>query len=297
MMSFGSPPPLFRQGISHRAKYVFYVVLSLVFILVDGRFNALDVFRSTISGIITPVVELVEAPVKLFNNGRGYFESKRSMKKEIDRLTEENQALVLKSARFEELLKENERLRELVNAVKGISSRTATSEVIGRVADPFSQRIQINIGSNEGVAAGMPVIGVFGVLGQVSRTVAKTSEVRLLFDHTMKISVVNERTQEKFILAGTGDELLEVMFVRPESDIRPGDKLLTSGLDQIFPRYIPTAEIASVEYRNGDKYKRVIAVPNVKIDDVQFATVILSDPNPQAFENNNGSQSSRRRQR
>lgn len=296
-MSFGSPPPLFRQGISLRAKYVFFVVLSVVFILVDGRFNALDIVRSTISGMIRPFVELVEAPANLFDNGRGYFESKRSMKLEIDRLTEENQALVLKSARFDELTKENERLRELVNAVKGISSKTATSEVIGRIADPFTQRMQINIGTNEGVSVGMPVIGVSGVLGQISRTVAQTSEVRLLFDHTMKISVVNERTQEKFLLAGTGDELLEVMFVRPESDIRPGDRLLTSGLDQIFPRYIPTAEIASVDYKNGDKYKRVIAVPSVKIDDVQFATVILSDPNPRSFENDTSTQSGRRRQR
>lgn len=280
-MQYG-PPPLFRQGVSARVRFLFFVVLSIVAILVDGRLRALEGLRSAIISFTSPIERVVKLPSEIIGEGENYFTSKRKLADENRRLTEENQLLQLKAARLDEMTHENERLRTLVNAVPRTSSQVVTAEVIGRVADPFTNRIQINVGEIEGLQNGMPVIGAFGVLGQVSRIAAHAAEVTLLTDHRQQIAVMNERTGELFIAAGTGEGTLDILFVLPKADIRQGDRLVTSGLDHLFPRNILVASVVSIDYQAGETYQRVSATPSVDTTDVQFATVVLTDPNPSA---------------
>ena len=220
-MAYGAPP-LFRQGVSARARFLFFLMLSLAAILVDGRLRSLDGLRSTVVSFTSPIVEAIHLPGRILGEGQGYFMSKRRLNEEVQRLSEENQLLQLSAARYEEVQQENESLRRLINTVPRAADKVATAEVIGRIADPFSRRIQINIGSREGVEIGMPVIGPFGVLGQISRVVNRLSEVTLLTDHTIRLSVINRRTGAFFILSGTGDDSLSVLFALPSADIRPG---------------------------------------------------------------------------
>ena len=175
-------------------------------------------------------------PSKLIGEGEKFTSRARQILQQKNRrLTEENQLLQLKAARLDEMTHENERLRALVNAVPRSFSQVVTAEVIGRVADPFTNRIQINVGEIEGLQTGMPVIGAFGALGQISRVVAHAAEVTLLTDHRQQIAVMNERTGALFIASGTGDGLLDVLFVLPKADIKLGDRLVTSGLDHLLP--------------------------------------------------------------
>ena len=223
-MAYGAPP-LFRQGVSIRARFLFFLMLSLAVILVDGRLRALDDFRSALTSFLTPFKEVVQLPGLFIENSAGYFISKKNLNEEIQRLTKENQLLQLDAARMEEMRQENENLRHLVSALAATTDHVVTTEVIGRPADPFSRRIQIAAGALDGVQVGMPVIGPFGVLGQVSRTVSHQSEVTLISDHKSRISVINNRTGQIFLLAGTGDSgLLTVAFAQPSADLQPGDE-------------------------------------------------------------------------
>ncbi|MDO5530412.1 rod shape-determining protein MreC [Sutterella sp.] len=280
-MEYGAPP-LFRQGVSAKAKFIFFLMLSVAAILVDGRLKALDGVRSTIVSFTSPVVEVIHLPGRLISEAEGYFISKRRLNEEVTRLSEENQLLQLKAARYEEVQLENESLRKLLSTVGQDSERISTAEVIGRVADPFSRRIQLNVGDREGVRIGMPVIGPFGVLGQVSRTVSRLSEVTLITDHTMRLSVINRRTGALFVLAGTGESALSVLFALPGADLREGDELVTSGLDRVFPKHVLCATVTSATYQPGEPYLRVEARAVEEIDDMLFATVVLTDPDPAA---------------
>ena len=265
-MAYGAPP-LFRQGVSIRARFLFFLMLSLAVILVDGRLRALDDFRSALTSFLTPFKEVVQLPGLFIENSAGYFISKKNLNEEIQRLTKENQLLQLDAARMEEMRQENENLRHLVSALAATTDHVVTTEVIGRPADPFSRRIQIAAGALDGVQVGMPVIGPFGVLGQVSRTVSHQSEVTLISDHKSRISVINNRTGQIFLLAGTGDSgLLTVAFAQPSADLQPGDELVTSGLDHLYPKAVLTAIVKSSTY----------------LTDVQFATVVLVNPHPTA---------------
>lgn len=281
-MAYGAPP-LFRQGVSIRARFLFFLMLSLAVILVDGRLRALDDFRSALTSFLTPFKEVVQLPGLFIENSAGYFISKKNLNEEIQRLTKENQLLQLDAARMEEMRQENENLRHLVSALAATTDHVVTTEVIGRPADPFSRRIQIAAGALDGVQVGMPVIGPFGVLGQVSRTVSHQSEVTLISDHKSRISVINNRTGQIFLLAGTGDSgLLTVAFAQPSADLQPGDELVTSGLDHLYPKAILTAIVKSSTYVPGEAYRRVEATAAADLTDVQFATVVLVNPHPTA---------------
>lgn len=281
-MAYGAPP-LFRQGVSIRARFLFFLMLSLAVILVDGRLRALDDFRSALTSFLTPFKEVVQLPGLFIENSAGYFISKKNLNEEIQRLTKENQLLQLDAARMEEMRQENENLRHLVSALAATTDHVVTTEVIGRHADPFSRRIQIAAGALDGVQVGMPVIGPFGVLGQVSRTVSHQSEVTLISDHKSRISVINNRTGQIFLLAGTGDSgLLTVAFAQPSADLQPGDELVTSGLDHLYPKAVLTAIVKSSTYVPGEAYRRVEATAAADLTDVQFATVVLVNPHPTA---------------
>ena len=281
-MAYGAPP-LFRQGVSIRARFLFFLMLSLAVILVDGRLRALDDFRSALTSFLTPFKEVVQLPGLFIENSAGYFISKKNLNEEIQRLTKENQLLQLDAARMEEMRQENENLRHLVSALAASTDHVVTTEVIGRPADPFSRRIQIAAGALDGVQVGMPVIGPFGVLGQVSRTVSHQSEVTLISDHKSRISVINNRTGQIFLLAGTGDSgLLTVAFAQPSADLQPGDELVTSGLDHLYPKAVLTAIVKSSTYVPGEAYRRVEATAAADLTDVQFATVVLVNPHPTA---------------
>lgn len=281
-MAYGAPP-LFRQGVSIRARFLFFLMLSLAVILVDGRLRALDDFRSALTSFLTPFKEVVQLPGLFIENSAGYFISKKNLNEEIQRLTKENQLLQLDAARMEEMRQENENLRHLVSALAATADHVVTTEVIGRPADPFSRRIQIAAGALDGVQVGMPVIGPFGVLGQVSRTVSHQSEVTLISDHKSRISVINNRTGQIFLLAGTGDSgLLTVAFAQPSADLQPGDELVTSGLDHLYPKAVLTAIVKSSTYVPGEAYRRVEATAAADLTDVQFATVVLVNPHPTA---------------
>lgn len=281
-MAYGAPP-LFRQGVSIRARFLFFLMLSLAVILVDGRLRALDDFRSALTSFLTPFKEVVQLPGLFIENSAGYFISKKNLNEEIQRLTKENQLLQLDAARMEEMRQENENLRHLVSALAATTDHVVTTEVIGRPADPFSRRIQIAAGTLDGVQVGMPVIGPFGVLGQVSHTVSHQSEVTLISDHKSRISVINNRTGQIFLLAGTGDSgLLTVAFAQPSADLQPGDELVTSGLDHLYPKAVLTAIVKSSTYVPGEAYRRVEATAAADLTDVQFATVVLVNPHPTA---------------
>ena len=151
--------------------------------------------------------------------------------------------------------------------------------MLGRVSDQFTRRLQINLGEKSGIVQGMPVIGAFGILGQITRVAATQSEITLITDHRQRIAVMNERTGERYILAGTGEELMDLLFVQPSADIKGGDRLVTSGLDKIFPRQIMVGTVNETLHKPGETYMAVSVIPSVELEDIQFATVILTNPN------------------
>ena len=115
-MEYG-PPPLFRQGVSAKIRFIVFAFICVVLILVDGRLKSLDGFRSTILTVTTPIASLMSIPGEWFHSSEGYFVSKAKLTATVNELTLANQTLSLENVRIKELEKENAQLRQLLNAV------------------------------------------------------------------------------------------------------------------------------------------------------------------------------------
>ncbi len=114
--------------------------------------------------------------------------------------------------------------------------------------DPFRQRVLLDKGALDGVFVGQAVLDGEGIFGQVTNVNAGTSEVILITDAEHAIPVQSNRSGVRTIAVGTGDpNKLSLPFVTVESDLKPGDLLLSTGMGGVFPPGYPVAQVTKVE--------------------------------------------------
>ena len=101
--------------------------------------------------------------------------------------------------------------------------------------DWFAQRITLDQGAGAGLRSGLPVVDAAGLMGQVSRVYPGSSDVTLVSSPDQLTPVVIERTGQRGLAAGTGHGQLELRYMPAQTDVRAGDRLLTSGIDRVYP--------------------------------------------------------------
>jgi rod shape-determining protein MreC len=121
------------------------------------------------------------------------------------------------------------------------------------------------------------VINESGVLGQVTRVYALTSEVTLLTDKDAAIPVLNTRTQQRSAAfggaAGTPGGM-ELRFASANADVKVGDLLQTSGVDGVYPPGLPVAQVLTVERRVESGFARIALAPAAAVDGVRHVLVL-----------------------
>ena len=132
--------------------------------------------------------------------------------------------------------------------------------------DPFSHKVFIDKGSQEGIAAGEAVVDDRGVIGQVTRVFPLQSEVTLISDKDQPVPVQVVRNGLRAVVFGAGEGLLELRFLSANADVQNGDVLVTSGLDGVFLPGLPVAKVVRVERDNVYAFARVLCQPAGGVD-------------------------------
>lgn len=274
-----TPPPFFRQGPSALTKLVFFAALALFLMVADGRLQIIKPLRTALAVVLLPVQRALLGPVDLARTAGDYLagldDARQAARRADARLTAQAEKL----ARVEQLLRENERLRALLDLRAAMQVRTVAAELLYEAADPYSRKVVIDRGLAQGVVLGAPVINETGVLGQVTRLYTLTSEVTLLTDKDAAIPVLNTRTQQRSAAFGgaplAGGEGLELRYMSGHADVQPGDTLVTSGLDGVYPPGLAVAAVATVERRHADSgFARVVLKPAARADGVRHVLVL-----------------------
>jgi rod shape-determining protein MreC len=148
--------------------------------------------------------------------------------------------------------------------------------------DPFVHKVIINRGSHHDIQAGAPVVNEEGVLGQVTRVYPLHAEVTLLTDKDQAIPVQLTRTGMRGLIYGTSrGESLVLRFVSVNADIQPGDDIMTSGLDGIFPPGLPVAKVLKVDRQTSIEFAQVTCTPVALIRSTRQLLVLhYKDPPP-----------------
>ncbi len=278
-MAFGTldrtPPPFFRQGPSALTKLIFFSALAIFLMVADSRFQVATPVRATLAVLLLPVQRTLAVPVEIVEGGSDYLGGLRQALQREAQAQGRLAAQAERVLRVEQLAQENARLRALLELRPALAGRAQPAEVMYEAADPYSRKVFIDRGSAQGVLAGSPVINEAGVLGQVTRVYALTSEVSLLADKDAAIPVLNTRTQQRSAAFGGGTPGgMELRFTSANADVLVGDLLQTSGLDGVYPPGLPVAKVAAVQRRVESGFARISLLPTANPDGVRHVLVL-----------------------
>ncbi len=167
----------------------------------------------------------------------------------------------------------SERLRSLLDFKKQLPFQTAAAEVIGSSPGDSSNAVFIDKGSNDGLSKDLAVITPQGIIGKIVAIYPRTSQVLLLTDPSSGVGVTVAQIRVQGILKGNSRNLCRIQYVMNEEPIKPGDVVLSSGLDQVFPKGLPVGTV--VEVSDGNIYRNITVKPAVDLSRVEEVLVVL----------------------
>ncbi len=272
-----TPPPFFRQGPSAATQLVFFAALAIFLMVADTRLKLTPPLRSFLATALLPLQRVAAMPIQFLQQGGVYMgglAAAQSAEKEARKGLADQ---AVKTARAGELQQENERLRALLELKPALAVRALSAELLYEAADPFSRKVFVNRGSTHGVQAGAPVVTEAGVVGQVTRVYAFSSEVTLLVDKDAAVPVLNARTQQRGVAFGGGvGGTMDLRYTAANADVQVGDLLQTNGLDGIYPAGLAVAAVRNVDRRGESGFARVVLTPAAPLDGLRF--VLLVEP-------------------
>ncbi len=167
--------------------------------------------------------------------------------RENNALKEQNQELHLQAAREEELTRENDRLRQLLGWQRQQPRKYKLAKVVLRDPANWWRTVQIDLGSRDGVKVNMAVQTMEGLVGRVASVMLTRSQVVLLGDPNCKVSArVLNPARDTGVIGGSGpldSEIVDLSYLSRNSDLKPGQTVVTSGLGGIFPNDIPIGKV------------------------------------------------------
>lgn len=273
-----SPPPLFKQGASARAKVVIFSLIAIALLVVDARLQTLGAIRQVVGTALYPLQRLAMMPRDAAYGVGEYFSTLTSTQEKNRQLLRQ-QALNAQTLQQVQLMAaENAHLRRLLGASERLSVKSLMAEILYDARDPFTRKIVLDRGSQQGVKPGQPVIDDTGVVGQVTRVFPFTAEVTLLTDKDQAIPVQVVRSGLRSVAYGQGQSgVLDLRFMPANADIRKGDVLVTSGIDGIYPAGLAVARVAQVEHKSSDTFAKIICQPAAGIDSNRQLLVLLTE--------------------
>ncbi|MFZ6757249.1 rod shape-determining protein MreC [Undibacterium sp. Ji50W] len=261
-----SPPPLFKQGASARARVVFFAVLAIFLLVVDARLKSLTLARQVLGTVLYPVQMIAVMPRDTVKRVSDYFVSVTALEKENTQLRRQQTQNADTMQQTGQLLAENNRFRKLLEARERLPVKSVMAEIIYDARDPSTRKVIIDRGIKHGVALSQPVIDDLGVVGQVTRVFPLTAEVTLLTDKNQAIPVQIIRNGLRSVAYGRGQSSYLDMRLTANADIQNGDQLVTSGIDGVYPAGLAVARVVQVENKATTTFENILCVPAAGID-------------------------------
>ena len=271
-------PRFFIHGPSPFTRLIVFSTLSLALMASDSKFSYLTPVREALTVALQPLQVVANSPFVLYNNIGNYFTSQQSLRQEVEVLKKQAIFQGVQLQALASLKDENVHLRTLMEAAKISSQPARLAEIMYTGRDPFTHKVIVNMGEANQVLAGQAVVDASGVVGQVTRVFPYTSEVTLLTDKELSIPIQVERNALRAISFGHGrDNTVNLPYLPANVDIKKGDKLVTSGIDGIYPAGLGVAVVSSVKTNVSSPFAQIVATPIAGIQNHRQVLILSSD--------------------
>ena len=259
---------------------VLAIVLTVFIVMTSGQRESLTRVEEIVGDIISPVQGFM---YRIATSVSQFFQSiaeRQQMLKEYEVLKERVAQLEQQQLQMDEAIRENQRLKKLLDfkeekdnfIVEGV-------RVTGKNPGNWFNTITIDKGSEDGITVNMAVINDQGLIGRVIDVGKNWATVRTIIDGQSSIAAIVERTRDNGMVKGNNtltfeDGLCRMINLPLDSDIVAGDRVITSGFGEIFPKGILIGEITEVLDEERDMYKTAIVEPYVDFLRLEEALVI-----------------------
>lgn len=262
------------KGKAGIASFLFFSV-SLALTSYSSKYPGLGIGHSIIAEVIRPFsavsYNVYDSATTIWDRYINLIQVKRQNEELSARLN----GLESKNAELEESQKENIRLKKLLDAKAQTKSVSLAARVIAYDPSGWVQAITINRGSSEGIKEGCAVIEGAGVVGQVITVSPHTSRIMLIIDRASGVDSIVQDSRARGILEGTGSVPLDFKFVNESEEVKVGDKIITSGLDGIYPKGLVIGVVTQSGNSSGGLFKAIKVTPSVSFSKLEDVLVIL----------------------
>ncbi len=201
-----------------------------------------------------------------------WFAAKTEPKEEKELAQFQQKALVI-----DEIQKENERLKKLLELRESLSQETMAASVIGRDPAYWFRTLFINKGANQGVRENMPVINNKGLVGLVVQVMPSYAKVQLVIDMNSRVAAISQRTREMGILKGEGVHGCLLDYLPKKTLIEKGDIVVSSGMGSLYPKGIPIGEVEEVEFKKKGLYQTAKIRPAVDFNTLEEVLILKTE--------------------
>ncbi len=227
-----------------------------------------------ISEIIFPFQSFTRTAQNFIKDNYNDYINLVDLKTKNKALTLELSELEQKNLQLHEQEFENKKLKKLLRMKRQIKIESIGAEVIGYAPSKWERAVIINRGSNDGVKIGSPVLTDEGIAGQVVALSLNTSKVLLIIDRTSAVAVFLQKSRARGILEGGGKEFCYLKYIVKNFDIQIGDKILTSGLDNVFPKGFLIGYISDFQPSTNGLFDIVKAIPAIDFTKLEHVIVL-----------------------
>jgi rod shape-determining protein MreC len=268
-----------------RQRFVLVVVtlLSITVITLDQRGQTaavIDRVRDVARDAFAPVQAATDAVLSPFGNAFGGVFHYGDLKAENRRLRRELAEARGRATRSADLERELEALHDLEGLTFTGDIPSVAARVVATAPSNFELTIQIDKGTNSGIAEGMPVITGDGLVGRVVETSGRRASVLLLTDRTSSVGIRLSGSGDVGVTEGRGEgNPLVVDLIDPSTKVKTGEVAVTSGLQQsVFPPGVPVGRVVVARARPGELRQEVTLRPVVDLRRLAFIEVLQWSP-------------------
>jgi rod shape-determining protein MreC len=265
--------------IHKRTGYLFLGVMLAQVILVSAQVQTKTGTRA-LQAVIFEVFSRVEAGtasmVRGSRNVWGNYFALRGVRAENQALRDQLAQLEVKFQQEHALAAHAAQLQALVELKTKSELPTLAAQVIAGNPDPQVRTVTIDRGSSDGVQADMAVIAPGGIVGRIIAPVGRrASRVQLLVDSTAAAGALIERTRAGGLVVGVdANPPLRMDMVSNLADVKPGDSVVASGIDGIYPKGYTIGKVEKAE-RGSGLYLAITVRPGVDFSSLEEVLVVL----------------------
>lgn len=229
--------------------------------------------------VSSPIQESISSSVDFFSSLMGKYQALVEAREQNESLKNRIAVLETENSRLREFEVENKRLAELLHFSENQKLNGIAARVIGHDAVNWVESVIVDAGLANGVKRGMPAVdGSGGVVGRIVSVTSGAAQVLLITDRSSGVDVLLQDSRARGILRGADKNLCELSFVDSEAQVAVGDRVITSGMDGIYPKGLTIGVVSAAEKDPRGMFQKVQITPQVQFKRLEEVLVIA---NPQ----------------